>query len=63
MNAYATYPSAPAHKLLSDNRTAYLAQSALTGIPMRDHGPAPILPADQAADVVRWQYPQLRLAA
>ncbi len=63
MSAYAEYPSAAANKLLSDNRLRYLAQSALTGIPMRDHGPAPILPADQAADVVRWQYPQLQLAA
>jgi hypothetical protein len=63
MKAYADFPSAPAAKLLSENRVRYLAQSALTGIPMRDYGPAPILPADQAADVVRWQYPQLQLAA
>lgn len=30
MRAYAAYDSAPAHKLLSDNRDLYIAQSAAT---------------------------------
>ena len=41
-------------KGLSDNRARYFAQSALTNVAMRDGGPAPILPIDQAMDVLRW---------
>lgn len=63
MAEFADYLSRPAHKLLSDNRIRYQAQSILTGIDMRDLGPAPILPADQARDVVRWRYPAMALAA
>ncbi|GAB3388281.1 hypothetical protein [Lysobacter fragariae] len=45
-----------AHKLLSDNRVAYVAMSILTGLEMRDGSTAPILPHDQAEDVYRWAY-------
>lgn len=51
---WADYGAQSGHRLLSDNRCRYMAQSVLTGLPMRDAGPAPILPADQAADVLRW---------
>lgn len=37
-----------------DNVIRYRAQSALTGIEMRDGGPAPILPIDQSRDIVAW---------
>ena len=47
----------------ADNWLRYCAQSTLTGIPMRDLGPAPLLPTEQARDVVRWRYPLLRSAA
>lgn len=53
----------PPETSTADNWLRYCAQSALTGIPMRDLGPAPILPTEQARDVVRWQYPALRHAA
>lgn len=46
-------PSDP-DKGLSDNRERYFAQSAMTGIAMRDGGPAPVLPIAQAQDVLRW---------
>lgn len=49
-------PPAPDDRGLSDNRVRYIAQSALTGLLMRDHGPAPVLPLHQAQDVVRWAY-------
>lgn len=45
-------------KGLSDNRERYFAQSALTGIDMLDGGPAPILPIDQALDVLAWANPR-----
>lgn len=38
-----------------DNTARYTAQSALTGIEMRDGGPAPLLPTNQAQDVLRWR--------
>lgn len=41
---------------LTDNRACYFAQSALTGLPMRDGGPAPLLPVHQAHDVLRWAH-------
>lgn len=47
----------------ADNWLRYCAQSVLTGIPMRDLGPAPVLPTEQARDVVRWRYPELPNAA
>lgn len=53
-------PPAPS---TADNWLRYCAQSTLTGIPMRDLGPAPLLPTEQARDVVRWRYPLLRSAA
>ncbi|KRD71405.1 hypothetical protein [Lysobacter sp. Root96] len=53
----------PPESSTADNWLRYCAQSTLTGIPMRDLGPAPLLPTDQARDVVRWRYPQLRNAA
>ena len=37
-----------------DNVLRYRAQSALTGLDMADDGPAPILPIEQARDVVAW---------
>jgi hypothetical protein len=37
-----------------ENVIRYRAQSALTGIEMRDGSGAPILPVEYARDVVRW---------
>lgn len=37
-----------------DNVIRYRAQSTLTGVEMRDGGPAPILPVAQSRDVVAW---------
>lgn len=37
-----------------ENLIRYRAQSALTGIEMRDGGPAPILPFAESRDVVAW---------
>ncbi len=51
-------PSDP-DKGLSDNRERYFAQSALTGVAMRDGGPAPVLPIAQARDVLRWATPRI----
>ena len=36
------------------NVVRYRAQSLLTGLPMQDGGPAPLLPYAQARDVVQW---------
>lgn len=37
-----------------ENVVRYRAQSLLTGLPMQDGGPAPLLPYAQARDVVKW---------
>ena len=37
-----------------ENVIRYRAQSLLTGVEMVDGGPAPILPAPQARDVLAW---------
>lgn len=44
-----TAPANPADTVL-----AMRAMSALYGIPMWDGGPPPVLPADQARDVLLW---------
>lgn len=49
MSAYAEYLSADAHKLLTDNRDLYIAQSART----RDGVVAPFDPDPPSAEEVR----------
>jgi hypothetical protein len=41
-------------KRLSDHRLGYFAQSVLWHTPMADKGTPPLLPEDQARDVLKW---------